>query len=242
MNSVYGLCRGAMSMPDEWVTPANLAAAKRAQGEMAERVETADRLPNIQILGGADVSASRFDPTRRVWAAIITLDASTLAPGETAAEAQHARFPYIPGYLGFREAPALLAAWGRLTRKPDLLFVDGQGIAHPRRLGIASHIGVLLDIPTIGVAKSRLVGEVEGERVMLRGEAVAALVTLRPRANPLHISPGHRISLETAVEWVRRVATGHRLPAPTRAAHMAAGALRRGDLAAGTAQESYQRP
>jgi len=215
----------------DWLEPADLAAAKRAQSEMAERVETNDRLPPITLLGGADVSASRFDPTRRVWAALVTLDAATLATGETVTEARLARFPYIPGYLGFREAPALVAAWGRLARKPDLLFVDGQGIAHPRRMGIASHIGVLLDIPTIGVAKSRLVGEVEGERVMLRGEAVAALVSLRPRANPLHISPGHRISLETAIAWVRRTATGHRLPAPTRAAHFAAGALRRQSLA-----------
>ena len=216
-----------MEIAPHWLEPPDLAAAKQAQAAMAERVETLDRLPPITLLGGADVSASRFDPTRRVWAALVTLDATTLAIKETTTEARLARFPYIPGYLGFREAPALLAAWHRLTHKPDLLFVDGQGIAHPRRLGIASHLGVLLDIPTIGVAKSRLVGDIMDDRVMLRGEAVAALVTLRPRANPLHISPGHRISLETAVEWVRRVATGHRLPAPTRAAHMAAGALRR---------------
>ncbi len=222
-----------MSIPDAWITPADLAAAKRAQGEMAERVETTDRLPPITLLGGADVSASRFDPTRRVWAALVTLDATTLAIDESATEARTARFPYIPGYLAFRESPALVAAWGKLARKPELLFVDGQGIAHPRRMGIASHLGVLLDVPTIGVAKSRLVGDIVDDRVMLRGEAVAALVTLRPRANPLHISPGHRISLETALEWVRRVATGHRLPAPTRAAHLAAGALRREALAGG---------
>lgn len=232
---------GSGSMPGdrteavtEWLAPADLAAAKRAQSEMAERVETQDRLPRIHTLGGADVSASRFDPTRRVWAALVTLDATTLAVTQTATDARLARFPYIPGYLGFREAPALIAAWSRLARKPDLLFVDGQGIAHPRRLGIASQLGVLLDVPTIGVAKSRLVGEVVGTRVMLRGEAVAALVTLRPRANPLHISPGHRISLETAIAWVERTTTGHRLPAPTRAAHIAAGALRRGDLVADT--------
>ena len=216
-----------MKIAPDWLEPPDLAAAKRVQAAMAERVETVDRLPEIRSLGGADVSASRFDPTRRVWAALVTLDATTLALRETATEAQNARFPYIPGYLGFREAPALLAAWSRLTRKPDLLFVDGQGIAHPRRLGIASQLGVLLDIPTIGVAKSRLVGDIQGTRIMHHGEPVAALVTLRPRANPLHISPGHRISLETAVVWVRRVATGHRLPAPTRAAHLAAGALRR---------------
>ncbi|MES2712496.1 MAG: endonuclease V [Pseudomonadota bacterium] len=219
--------------PHHWHEPADLAEAKRAQGDMAGRVETTDRLGAITLLGGADVSASRFDPTRRVWAALVTLDAGTLAPREVVTEARRARFPYVPGYLSFRESPALVAAWARLNRKPDLLFVDGQGIAHPRRMGIASHLGVLLDVPTIGVAKSRLVGEIEGDRVMLRGEAVAALVTLRPRANPIHVSPGHRISLETAVDWVRRVATGHRLPAPTRAAHLAAGALRRGALAGG---------
>jgi deoxyribonuclease V len=220
-----------MAIPDDWLEPVDLATAKRVQAEMGERVETEDRFGAINLLGGADVSASRFDPTRRVWAALVTLDAGTLCVDETVTETRLARFPYIPGYLGFRESPALAAAWSRLNRKPDLLFVDGQGIAHPRRLGIASHLGVLLDVPTIGVAKSRLVGEVVGTRIMLRGEAVAALVSLRARSNPLHISPGHRISLESAVAWVQRLATGHKLPAPTRAAHFAAGALRRAHLA-----------
>jgi deoxyribonuclease V len=221
-------------MDPEWLHPPTLKDATRAQRAMAERVETEDRLGPVRLIGGADVSTTRFDPARRVWAAIATLDAETLALRAEAGEAGIARFPYVPGFLGFREVPALAAAWARLPDKPDLLMVDGHGIAHPRGLGVATQLGLVLDLPTIGVAKSLLVGEVADlpdtagaeAPILWRGAVLGAALRLRARANPIYVSTGHRISLATALAWVKRTATGHRLPAPTRAAHAAAGRLR----------------
>jgi deoxyribonuclease V len=155
---------------------------------------------------------------------------------ERAAASLPAALPYIPGLLAFREAPAVLAALARLAAPPDLLFVDGQGIAHPRRCGIACHLGVTLDLPSIGVAKSRLVGAAlaldaaPGAAVPVtdRGEVVGALLRSRARANPLHVSIGHRVSLEGALALVRAAGRGYRLPEPTRQAHLFAAEVRRG--------------
>jgi deoxyribonuclease V len=143
--------------------------------------------------------------------------------------------PYIPGLLSFREIPLLLEAWRQLTLKPDLLMVDGQGIAHPRRLGIAAHLGVYLDMPAIGCAKSILVGHHEplpperGSRAPLvhRGETVGYAVRTKDKVNPVFVSCGHRVSQETAVRWVLECARGYRLPEPTRQAHLASNQLRR---------------
>jgi deoxyribonuclease V len=140
------------------------------------------------------------------------------------------RFPYAPGYLSFRETPALLAALAGLRRRPDLILCDGQGLAHPRRFGLASHLGVLLDVPTIGVAKSRLVGthgpvpEARGAWVPLRdgAETIGAVLRTRAGARPVYVSVGHRVSLETAVETVLRCAPRYRLPEPVRRAHVLA--------------------
>lgn len=138
-----------------------------------------------------------------------------------------ATFPYVPGLLSFREAPAVLAAVKKLTHAPDLVFVDGQGLAHPRRLGIASHIGLLIDRPTIGCAKSILVGRHEalgpnpGERAALihDGEVVGYALRTRPGVKPVYVSVGHRIGLEAAAAWTLRCCRGFRLPEPTRQAH-----------------------
>ena len=140
----------------------------------------------------------------------------------------------MPGYLGFHEAPALVAAWEALTEKPSTLFVDGDVRAHPRRCGIATHIGVLLDAATVGVAKSILCGRVEGlladapgstAPLFDRVEVVAMAV--RTRALPAYVGTGHRVSLETAVAWVLDLAEGRRLPLTTRLAHDAANEARR---------------
>ncbi|MNX97927.1 Endonuclease V [compost metagenome] len=142
--------------------------------------------------------------------------------------------PYIPGLLSFREIPILLEAWERLEHSPDLVVVDGQGRAHPRRFGIASHLGVLLDRPTIGCAKSLLTG-VPGELAPERGslaplmaghEQVGYAVRTKDRVNPVYVSCGHRVSNETAARWVLACARGYRLPEPTRQAHLASNALR----------------
>ena len=149
-------------------------------------------------------------------------------PGLELVEYQVARvattMPYIPGFLSFRETPALLAAWQQLSQKPDLLFVDGHGISHPRRLGVASHFGLMVDVPTIGVAKKRLCGKFEplgaepGALAPLidKGDQLAWVWRSKARCNPLFISTGHRVGIDSALMWVERCMQGYRLPEPTR--------------------------
>ncbi len=227
----------APGLPRDWLHPAGLATAKAAQSVLAARVVRQDAHGPVRLLGGVDISNNRFDPTNRIFAAVVVLTWPGLRVVETAAAEAVATMPYIPGYLGFREIPALLAAWERLATKPDLVMVDGHGIAHPRGLGIAAHFGVVLDVPAIGVAKSPLVGRPEaplGEEagaetpLVWKDQRLGTLLRTRRRANPLYVSIGHRVSLDGAVEWVRRAGTGYRLPEPTRQAHLAANALRRG--------------
>lgn len=159
-----------------------------------------------------------------------------LAVVATAGATRRAEFPYVPGLLAFREAPCVLDALARLDALPDLLVVDGHGVSHPRGLGIASHLGVLLDRPAIGVAKSILVGAPEGEPgdapgswVPLRwqGRTVGAVLRTRARVSPVYVSVGHRVTLEGAVRQVCAMLGRTRLPEPTRQAHLAANALRR---------------
>jgi deoxyribonuclease V len=136
-------------------------------------------------------------------------------------------FPYVPGLLSFREAPAVLEAFSRLRRWPDLILYDGQGVAHPRRIGIASHVGLLLDLPSIGVAKTRLIGEhgrvplAKGRWTPLRDgeEIVGAVLCTRSHVKPLYVSIGHRVSLDTAIRYVMACVTRYRLPETTRFAH-----------------------
>lgn len=222
-----------------WVR-ADLAALREAQRDLAARVVRTDALPApIRHIGGVDVSCSRFDPTQGVHAAIVVLEWPSLREVARAGVSATAPLPYLTGLLAFREVPALLQAFAALSVKPDLLLVDGQGIAHPRRCGIACHLGVALNLPCIGVAKSRLLGEAEAPlgaaagsmvRVLDRGEVVGALLRSRVRANPLHVSIGHRVGLETALHWVRASGRGWRLPEPTRLAHEAAAMLRRATM------------
>lgn len=224
-------------IPPDWLHPPDLKAARRAQDEMAASVMARDEPAVPRLFGGADVSNQRFDPTRRVFAALVTLDAAGRELAR-ATRADQARFPYVPGFLGFREVPALAAAWDWLNPKPELLLVDGHGVAHPRGVGVATHLGLVLDHPTVGVAKSLLVGDpvplpdAAGAQapLMWRGKQIGVALRTRRGANPLYISVGHRVSLTRAVEVVLRTTQGRRLPAATRAAHEAANALRRAVL------------
>jgi deoxyribonuclease V len=225
-------------IPTHWLHPGSVAEARAAQAEMAALVVARDDVPSPCRLGGADVSNTRFDPRRRVHAALVVLDQAG-AVAANATESRAADFPYIPGYLGFREVPALVAAWARLSPKPDLLLVDGQGMAHPRGMGLATHLGVVLDLPTIGVAKSLLVGEGEpgpeaGDTapILFKGARIGTALRTRRRAQPLYVSVGHRVSLATAEALVRAACDGRRLPVPIRAAHDAANAARRADAPA----------
>jgi deoxyribonuclease V len=221
----------------DWLAPESLQAATAIQREMAAVAETADRIGPVRMIAGADVSMRWRDTRGPIHAAIAPLGWPGGIASAAASLSRMPRFPYVPGYLGFREAPALIAAWELLGEKPDLLLMDGQGRAHPRRCGVATQLGVLLDVPTIGVAKSLLCGAIEGElgetagdraAVIDRGEVVAMAVRTRARARPVYVSTGHRISIETAVEWVLALSGGRRLPLPIRLAHDAANAARRG--------------
>ncbi len=187
----------------------------------------------VRLVAGADVSYDRGSPV--LFAAVVLLDAGSLEPVEAAGVCERARFPYVPGYLSFREIPAVLAAFAKLKGRPDLLVCDGQGRAHPRRFGLACHLGVLLDLPTLGCAKSRLVGRHRepgvrrGAHVQLRdgGEVIGEVVRTREGVKPVYVSVGHRITLATARRQVLRLAPRTRLPEPIRAAHGEVNRLRR---------------
>jgi deoxyribonuclease V len=215
--------------------PSTAAEARRLIPGLAARVETTDRIGEVRVIGGADASSTRFDPTRTVHAAMVSLSWPSLAPLSKQGAVTRGGLPYVPGLLGFREVPALAEAWAALDPKPDLVMMDGHGIAHPQGLGIACLLGLVLDVPVIGVAKSVLVGTVEadlpdtaGARAPLvwKGRRIGTALRSRRGANPLYVSPGHRVSEETALAWVERCLRGRRLAVPTQAAHEAAGALR----------------
>ena len=175
----------------------------------------------------------------RSSAAAVLLDADTLQPLASHIARVATSMPYVPGLLSFRELPALVAALAMLTRTPDLVFVDGQGIAHPRRLGIAAHFGVATGLATLGVAKKVLAGRHDhpgnavGDRAPLihRGEQIGWALGSKLRCNPLIVSPGHSISIDTSIEWVMRTLRGYRLPEPTRLADRLAS--RRGEVQLG---------
>ncbi len=214
---------GSMPSPDD------IKAAIALQREMAPRVIRQTDMDEVRLVAGIDISAN--DRTGVARAAVVVLRYPELEVIETQVHEEPLRFPYVPGLLSFREVPSILVAYAALQHQPDLLIVDGQGIAHPRRLGIAAHLGVLLDRPTVGCAKSRLcgtygpVGEEAGARTPLvhRGEVIGMVVRSKPRTNPLFISIGHRVDLPTAVDYTLACCRGYRLPEPTRRAHLAAG-------------------
>jgi len=205
------------------LTPKEAVALQR---KLRERVVIENRLDEpVRLVAGVDVGFERRNTVTR--AAVAVLRYPSLELVEHAIARQPTRFPYVPGLLSFREIPAVLDALRALAAQPQLLLCDGQGIAHPRRLGIASHLGLLLDVPSIGVAKTRLIGEhaavpdERGARVPLtdKGETIGAVVRTRRGVKPLYISPGHLITLESAVEYVMGALTRYRLPETTRWAH-----------------------
>ena len=180
-------------------------------------------------IAGVDISVDRA--RGRGVGAVVVLSYPELEPVEVAVEEAPLTFPYVPGLLSFRETPVLAAAFARIAGPIDLLLVDGQGLAHPRRFGLACHLGLLLDVPAIGCAKSRLLGEhatpgePAGSRADLidRGEVIGSVLRTRTGVKPLFVSAGHRIALAEAEAWVLRCCRGYRLPEPTRLAHQAAG-------------------
>ena len=205
--------------------PKTVGQARTIQQSLRDRVITEDQLRTPCCVAGVDVGFE--DDGRATRAAVAVLDFPSLQLLERAVVRSKTCFPYVPGYLSFREAPAILAALGRLDTVPDLILCDGQGFSHPRRFGLACHIGLLANLPSIGVAKSRLIGEHtrlgsrRGQWVPLldNGERIGAVLRTRSGVRPVYVSIGHRISLETAIEYVLLCTTRYRLPETTRYAH-----------------------
>jgi len=206
--------------------------AQDIQRRLAAEVSRSGKVESASLIAGVDISAPNADGT--ATGAVVVLEFPGLKLAEVATAEGRLDFPYVPGLLSFRESPLRLAAADKLGVLPDLILADGQGIAHPRRLGIASHLGLLWDIPTIGCAKSVLCGgyAVPGEapgsytELVDRGETIGAALRTKKGSRPVYVSIGHRVDLETAIYWVLELCRGYRLPEPARLAHQAAG----GDL------------
>jgi deoxyribonuclease V len=205
------------------------AQALDIQLRLAPEVSRSNEVSTPRFIAGVDISVDREQGVAR--GAIVVLNYPELRLVETKVVRGRVDFPYIPGLLSFREAPLTLETCERLGVTPDLILVDGQGIAHPRRFGLASHLGLFLDMPTIGCAKSRLCGRHEepGDNpgsyaeVVDGGETIGVALRTKAGSKPLYVSIGHKVDLEAAIYWVLGCCRGYRLPEPCRLAHLAAG-------------------
>ena len=204
------------------------AQAEAIQRRIATLVSKRKEIDSPKLIAGVDISPP--DAQGMATGAVVVLAYPQLTLLEIRVAKQRVDFPYVPGLLSFRESPLILAACLKLALTPDLIFVDGQGIAHPRRLGLASHLGLLLNVPTVGCAKSILcgshepVGAAPGSFAELRdnGEVIGAALRTKMGANPIYISIGHKVDLKSAISWIIECCRGYRIPEPTRLAHLAA--------------------
>jgi deoxyribonuclease V len=210
------------------------------QRELASRVLAKSfdgHLNDIKFVAGCDVSFDKFSP--QLFAGIVVLRFPEMEVVEEVGAMAHVEFPYVPGLLSFREIPPLLEAWRLLKHEPDAVLFDGQGIAHPRRMGLACHAGLFLDRPCVGCAKSKLVGDYAppGETrgswspMTHRGEIVGAALRTKNKTNEMFISPGHKIDLANSIALTLACTAKYRMPEPTRRAHLLVNALRRGERA-----------
>ncbi len=208
------------------------AEAVKVQQRLRSLVRLEPLAREVHTIAGADISFNKYSET--VYAGIVVLGLPDLQIIEQVGVRSSVKFPYISGLLSFREVPSLLEVWDQLETKPDVLMLDGQGIAHPRRFGIACHIGVLLDLPTIGCAKSILVGrhgelglEAGAQAALVdRGEQVGVALRTKRKVAPIYVSPGHLIDLPSAVDLVIRSTGKYRQPEPTRQAHLLVNRIR----------------
>jgi deoxyribonuclease V len=213
----------------EWEV--STARAREIQLNLAKRVVTEDGVINPLLVAGIDISSPDAQGVAR--GAVVVLSYPELSIVEIEIAQGKITLPYIPGLLSFRESPLILDACEKLSNIPDLVLIDGQGIAHPRRLGLASHVGLCLGLPTIGCAKSILCGqhgplaeEVGSHAELLdNGELIGAALRTKSRVKPIYVSVGHKIDLASALQWVINCCRGYRLPEPTRLAHLAAGGM-----------------
>ncbi|RLF17683.1 MAG: endonuclease V [Thermoprotei archaeon] len=210
----------------------SIERARRSQRILASLVKEVDELPErIRTVGGADI-AYKGDIA---YGVAVLLDFPSLVVKKYAVSSIKVKFPYIPTLLAFREAGPIIDAVKKLGQFPDILFVDGQGRAHPYRLGLACHVGVVLDIPTIGIAKKKLCGKIGPFKngwapIIDNGEVVGAALITKEGCNPIYVSVGHKVSLETAIKLTLKCIRGHKLPEPVRLAHNIATRIRRSGL------------
>lgn len=205
------------------------------QKQLRDRIVLRPLPADVRIVAGADISYDKYSDV--IHAGFVLVRLPDLAVVETAGVTTRMRFPYIPGLLSFRETPPLLEAWERVRIRPDVVMFDGQGLAHPRRFGIACHVGLLVELPTVGCAKTRLTGTFEppdeaagsSSPLVDRGETVGAVVRTKNRVQPIYVSPGHLADVESSVDLALRCVSKYRVPEPTRLAHLFVNALRRGE-------------
>ncbi len=222
------------------------AEALDIQQRLAAQVSRSNEVATPCFIAGVDISVNKTQGV--ATGAVVVLNYPELRVVETKVVSGKLDFPYIPGLLSFRESPLTLAACEQLTITPDLILVDGQGIAHPRRLGLASHLGLLLNTPTIGCAKSLLCGqhEMPGEKpgsyaeVVDRGEVIGAALRTKLGTKPIYVSIGHKVDLQAAIYWALECCCGYRLPEPTRLAHLAAGGNLKPERNTITTQSGHQ--
>jgi deoxyribonuclease V len=214
--------------------------ATRIQREMQEQVQIIPFKGPVNYIAGADISFNKFSTT--VYAGIVLLQFPSLTAVGYSLVKKEVLFPYVPGFLAFREVPALLDAWEQLPIKPDILVVDGHGIAHPRRMGIATHFGILTRQPAIGSAKKKLYGNYEepapekGSHTPLtdkQGHLLGQVLRSKDRVKPIFVSPGHLIDVPGSLEILQQCIQGYRLPEPTRLAHHAVNRFRLGEIPEG---------
>jgi deoxyribonuclease V len=212
----------------------SVTEAQRIQQRLRRHIQVGTYVHDIRYIAGADIAI--VPTTSTIYAGVVVLDYANLAVVERKSLVSSTDFPYIPGLLSFREAPALLQVFAQLDTTPDVVVFDGQGIAHPRGLGIASHMGLLLDVPAIGCAKSRLTGRYEeppphrGAHTPLyggRGQILGAVLRTKDRTRPVFVSVGHKIELSQALDILLHCHRGYRIPEPTRLADQYVGTIRR---------------
>lgn len=201
----------------------DLIKLKEEQIRLARKVELEDGFSEIQYVGGLDMAYVGDE----IICQIVVMEAESLKVVDQANEIRVPAMKYVPGYLSYRESPLIVDAFTKLTTKPDLLFVKGNGIIHPRGLGLASHVGLLLDMPTIGVAKKLLLGKEDRNIIEIDGKHVGFAFSTREHAKPIYISPGHLVSLESTEALTKRFCIGSKLPEPMHVAHRFATKLKR---------------
>ncbi len=201
----------------------DLDKLKSEQLMLAKKVALSDDFSDISTVAGCDVAYTG----RYIVCAIVVMDYESLRIRETKHVIKTVRFPYIPGFLSYREAPIIIDTYHELEIDPDIMIIDGNGILHPRKMGLASHVGLSLDKPSIGVAKSLLCGEISGDKVILGKDTVGMLLKTKQQAKPIFISQGNKMSLKSAAEIVAKCMGEHKLPEPLHQAHKLANKARR---------------